>query len=158
MTNAKGFNKNFNIYTIIKFCPKKRSLSNNPLCLSKNLKLRAMFSVLDMTDLCIFCKMVALFSPTGSFTAWLTSAEYPPRTSTWCYTVSLGSQGFSRSIPTLVDHISVSFPSLPLGRYPPKDSLFQWLTLISALCRLFNSGVDSVGPHVNAVCINHFIP
>ena len=35
-----------------------------------------MFSVLDMTDLYILFKIVALFSPTSSFTAWLTSAEY----------------------------------------------------------------------------------
>ena len=96
-----------------------------------------MFSVLDMTDLCILCKMVALFSPTNSFTAWLTSAECPPRISKWCHTVSLGSQGFSRSIPTLMDHISVSSPFLSLGGYPSKDSSFQWLTPVSALRRLF---------------------
>ena len=49
----------------MKFFSKTEHFSKN--LLSKNLKLRAIFNVLDMTDLCILCKMVALFSPTSSF-------------------------------------------------------------------------------------------
>ena len=110
-----------------------------------------------MTDLCILCKIVVLFFPTSSFTAWFTSAEYPPRTSIICYIVSLGSQEISLTIPTLVDHISGSSSSLSLRGYPTKDSSFQWLTLVLLFVN-YSSVDDSVGPHLSIVCISQYIP
>ena len=92
--------------------------------------------------------MVTLFFPTSSFAAWLTSAEYPPM----FHLVAR----ISLSIPTLVGIFLCLFHLFHFAVIHPRTAHFNGKH--SFLLFVDYSGVDYVDPHLNAVCINWYIP